>query len=170
MNSLVFKHILRFFGFILAQILILNNIFFWGYLNPFVYVLFLLLLPHGISRNLSLVIAFFTGLIIDMFMNSMGIHIFSCVLIMYLRNYVIYAIVPQLKNKKHDLTEISLSEFGIQNTIIYSVILIFIHHTTLFALEEFSFDLLNILTRTILSSIASSILIITLQFLLFSKS
>jgi len=57
-----------------------------GYINPYVYLLFIILLPFNKSnKNLTLFIALGTGLIIDAFQNSMAMHAFTCVLIAYVR-------------------------------------------------------------------------------------
>ena len=75
-----------------------------GYINPYVYLLFIILLPFNKSnKNLTLFIALGTGLIIDAFQNSMGMHAFTCVLITYVRTPILYRLVPQLKNKTQTL-------------------------------------------------------------------
>tara|TARA_B100000886_G_scaffold208140_1_gene143995 strand:+ start:127 stop:483 length:357 start_codon:yes stop_codon:yes gene_type:complete len=110
-------------------------------------------------------IALCTGLTIDAFQNSMGMHAFACVLITYLRTPLLQRLVPQIKNKTQTTIEFSIKEFGIQVCIIYTTLLVFIHHFILFSIEAFRFDILNILARTIVSSLITSVLLIIFQFL-----
>jgi len=110
-----------------------------GYINPYIYLLFIILLPFNKSnKNLNLIIALCTGLIIDAFQNSMGMHAFACVLIVYLRTPILLRLIPQLKNKTQTTIEFSMQEFGVQISVIYTTTLVFIHHFALFAIEAFS--------------------------------
>jgi len=170
MNKHLTKHIFRFFLFVVIQILILNNIFFWGYINPYAYIIFICLLPISISKNNLLLLAFLLGISIDMFQDSMGTHAFACVLIAFLRLNILQLIIPQIKNKHQGTTELSIHEFGFQTVLIYTTILTIIHHFILFSLELLRFDLLHILARTITSSFFTIIMIIIFQYLFLKNS
>ena len=114
MNNFILKHIIRFIVLITIQILVMNNVLFMGYINPFIYILFLLLLPFDTSRWLILILAFCLGISVDAFQNTMGLHDFSCVLIAYCRQPILNFLLPPLKNKKQNNLEFSLQEFGLQ--------------------------------------------------------
>lgn len=165
MNRYVSKYIARFILIVSIQILVLNNVFFFGYINPYAYILFIIMLPISISKNQLLLLSFFLGLVIDMFQNSMGSHAFASVLIAYLRNYILGALTPQIRNKNQGFVEYSINEFGLQSALIYASVMTFIHHLILFSLEIFSFEPIYILLKTIPSSICSIILIVTFQYL-----
>ena len=166
MSNLIIKHTTRFLLFILLQIYIFNNVLFLGYINPYIYLLFIILLPLNRSnKNSILIISLCTGLTIDAFQNSMGMHAFACVLITYLRTPLLQRLVPQIKNKTQTTIEVSIKEFGIQICIIYTTLLVFIHHFILFSIEAFRFDIFNILARTIVSALITSVLLIIFQFL-----
>ena len=169
MNNLIIKHIIRFIVLITIQILVMNNVLFMGYINPFIYILFLLLLPFDTSRWLILILAFCLGISVDAFQNTMGLHAFSCVLIAYCRRPILNFLLPQLKNKKQNNLEFSLQEFGLQRGLIYTSSLVFIHHFSLFTLEAFQLELIRILLRTLGSSIVSIILLIIIQYLLYKE-
>lgn len=138
-----------------------------GYINPYIYILFLLLLPFDTPRWLILVLAFSLGLSVDTFQNTMGLHAFSCVLIAYCRRPILHFLLPQLKNKKQTNLEFSLQEFGLQRALIYTSSMVLIHHLFLFFLESFQAEVLGIVVRTIASSIVSIVLLIMIQYLLF---
>ena len=65
---------------ILLQILLFNNIQFSGYVNPYIYLMIILLLPAGIQSWLLLLIAFATGIIIDFTSGTPGVHASATVL------------------------------------------------------------------------------------------
>ncbi len=169
MNKYFYKYISRFVLIVSIQVLLLNSIFFVGYINPYAYILFIILLPISISKNQLLLLSFFLGLVIDMFQNSMGSHAFACVLIAFLREKILIFITPQIRNKKQGSVEYSINEFGLQSAIIYASLITFIHHLFLFSLEVFDFDPIYILLKTIPSSIFSVILIILFQYLFFNN-
>jgi len=166
MNRFILRHSINFIVFVSLQVLVFNNVFFMGYINPYIYLMFLFLLPISKkNQNLLLLIAFLTGIVIDAFQNSMGLHTFACVLVMYLKSPILLSLIPQLKNKTQSNIVFSLNEFGLPVTIIYTSSLVFIHHFALFFIEAFQFDLGNILLRTIASGLITSILLIIFQFL-----
>ena len=101
MNNFILKHIIRFVVLITIQVLVLNNVLFMGYINTYIYILLLLLLPFDTTRWLILILAFCLGISVDAFQNTMGLHAFSCVLIAYCRRSILHFLLPQLKNKKH---------------------------------------------------------------------
>ena len=90
---------------------------------------------------MTLILALGAGLIIDAFQNSMGMHAFTSVLIAYIRISILYRLVPQLKNKSQTVIEVSMKEFGVQICVIYTTLLVFIHHLVLFTIEAFRFDI-----------------------------
>ncbi len=168
MNSLILKNIISFILIVSLQVLILNNVLFMGYINPYVYVLFLLKLPFKTKRWLTLILALILGLTIDSFQNSMGLHAFSCILIAYFRSSIIKFLLPELKNKNKKSINFSINEFGIQRFIIYSTIMVIIHHFSLFFIESFNLEIFNNIIRASISSIFSILIIILLQFLFFN--
>ena len=107
--KMVLQNIVSFVVLVLVQVLVLNNIHFMGYINPYVYVLFILLLPVRFSRLFTLILAFALGLIIDAFSNTYGIHAFSTVLIAFLRPLPsIYLLIL-----KKTPTDPSFNSFGV---------------------------------------------------------
>ena len=78
MNSLNISNIIRFFGLIVAQVLIFNHINFTGTINPYPYILFVLLYPVNNNRTLFIFLSFLLGLTVDMFSDSGGIHAAAC--------------------------------------------------------------------------------------------
>lgn len=157
----VLQNIFRFILLVLTQVLVLNNIQFLGFINPYIYILFILSLPVLTPRWFSLILAFALGLTIDMFLNTMGMHTFAAVLIAFLRNGVI-KLFTSLEEGNNPTP--SFHSFGVGAYIKYVVLLVFIQHFTLFYLEAFTFThFWFTLLKIILSSVVTILLILGIQ-------
>lgn len=158
-------HFLLFLGF---QILIFKNLALYNYALCFIYVGFILLLPFDIPPLLLLLLAFFLGIIIDIFYDTLGIHAASCVLIAYMRPYIINVLTPKGGYDKG--TEVSIFSLGFQWVFTYAAILIFIHHFTLFLIEIWAIKLIFPLLLKSLASSAFTLIVFTLFQYLFQSS
>lgn len=167
MNNIIYKNIFRFILLFFLQIYVFNNIELLGYLNPYIYVLFILLLPLETPRFLLLIAAFVMGFSIDYFSNSMGINIAACVFIAYLRPGLIKLISQ--KSESNPGMKIGIRDFGFRWFFIYTIVLVSLHHLLLFYLEVFRFnEFFDTLERSLFSALFTIILIIISQYLLFS--
>ena len=131
MNSALYRNIMRFVLLAGLQVAILNNINFLGYINPYVYILFIMLFPIKNNRTLFIFVSFLLGLTIDIFSDSGGIHAAACVSIAYVRPVILkfsFGTVYEYQTIKFDTVEFS-SKF------IYIIIMTVIHHFILFSLE-----------------------------------
>jgi len=169
MTSKVFINIIRFIILVGLQVFILENINLRGYINPYLYVYFILLLPFETPGWLLLIASFLMGFSIDTFVGTMGIHTAASVLMAFARPLIIKAI-PSRKEFEPGMKP-SISDLGFLWFFTYSLLLIFIHHFALFYLEVFSFtDFFNTLLRVLLSSIFTILLVIIAQYLFFKAS
>lgn len=165
MRNIILKNIFRFFILVLLQVFILNNIQFSGYINPYLYVLFILMLPFNIHRWALIILGFTLGFSIDIFSNTAGLHSAATVLIAFIRPFII-----KLGNKGQEYEATSFTPSvritGFRWFFIYSLILVSIHHIFLFFLEEFNFhDFFTTFFRAIASIIATILLLILTQYL-----
>lgn len=145
------KHILRYIIVMLIQVLLFNNLRFLGVCHPYIYILCLLMMPITLPINIELVIGAIVGLIMDIFCNTMGVHMATCVLIMYLRRILIPRLVFEPERLNGTIDSNSL---GIEVFLKYSIILTVIHHSSVMFLSAWS---LHHFWWTILSIIVSSI-------------
>jgi rod shape-determining protein MreD len=137
---------------ILLQILLFNNIQFSGYVNPYVYIMVILLLPAVTPHWLLLIVSFLTGLIIDLFSGSPGMHTSATVLAGFSRPYVLRIISP--RDGYESGPDLSMKDYGLRWFFIYATTIVLIHHIVLFYLEVFSFNgFFRTLLRVLLSSI-----------------
>lgn len=158
MNSDFFKYGLLLLLLPFLQVSIFNNIEFMGYINPFIYVIFVFAFPFTKNKTLLLVSSFLLGLFVDFLTNDGGIHAFSLVFIAYLRLFVLRIVTQKADT---DLENINIRDISYLNLFLWIFILTSIHHFLLFSLEQFSFKQMDsLLLKTFLSSIFSIVLII----------
>lgn len=163
MINSVLRYVVIFTLLILLQVLLFNNIQFCGYVNPYVYLMFILLLPFEIPPWLLLLLSFATGMLIDLFSGSPGMHSSATLLAGFVRPYVLRIISPR------DGYEASLNPsmlvYGFKWFFFYTLIMVLVHHTALFYLEVFSFiDFFRTLLRVLLSSVFSITFILLFEF------
>lgn len=163
MINSIFRFGLFFILLILLQVLILNNIQFSGYINPYVYIMFILLLPVEIPSWLLLILSFATGLIIDFFSGSPGMHSSATVLAGFVRPYILRVISP--RDGYEPNADPSMLTYGFTWFLSYTFLIVLIHHTALFYLEVFRFaDFFRTLLRVLLSSLFSITFILLVEF------
>jgi len=148
---------------ILMQVLLLNNIQFSGYINPYVYIMFILLLPIEIPSWLLLLLSFATGLIIDFFSGSPGMHTSATVLAGFVRPYILRIVSP--KDGYESGSDPSMMIYGFRWFFLYALLMVLVHHTTLFYLEIFRFaDFFRTILRVLLSTMFSMTFILLIEF------
>ncbi len=168
MGNTIITNIFKFFIFILLQVLLLNNIQLGGYINPYLYVLFILLLPFNTPNWLLLISSFLLGLSVDFFCNTMGIHAAASTFVAYLRPYVL-----SFLSQKDDYQEEkvpSIRYFGFTWFLSYVGILVFLHHLLFFIIEVFRFEeFFYIVTKVIFSTLFTLLFIFITQYLFIEK-
>ncbi len=163
MNNNLILLIIRFIGLMTLQIFIFNHINLFGYINPYPYVLFLLVFPFMANRSLYILIAFFTGITLDMFGNSGGIHAAACLFLAYLRPYALRFAF----GVSYEYNAIKLSKVGFYERFVFISVMVIIHHLILFLLEVFNItDILYTLNKTLVTSIFTIILCMVINILL----
>jgi rod shape-determining protein MreD len=163
MINSIFRFSLIFIVLIVLQVVLFDNIQFSGYVNPYVYILFILLLPVEIPSWLLLILSFITGLLMDFFLGSPGMHTFSTVLAGFVRPYVLRAVSPRDGYEAH--ASPSMLNYGFTWFLTYTFVIVLVHHTSLFYLEVFRFtEFFRTLLRVLLSSLFSITFILLLEF------
>ena len=153
----------RFFILVLVQVLIFNHINFLGYINTYIYVLFILLFPAKNNRTLFVFISFLLGFCVDVFSDSGGVHAAACVSLAYIRPVFLKFTFGTV----YDYQSVKFHQTDFSSRFTYFSSLILIHHFILFSLEIFNISkILLILQKTLFSGIFTILLclIITLLF------
>lgn len=148
---------------ILSQVLLFSNIQFSGYINPYVYVMFILLLPIEIPSWLLLILSFAIGLIMDFFSGSPGMHSSASLLAGFVRPYVLRSVSP--RDGYEPNSDPSMITYGFRWFLVYTLLIVLVHHTALFYLEVFRFtDFFRTMLRVLLSSFFTIVFIILIEF------
>lgn len=165
MTSTIANNALRFVILVLVQVLICNNINFLGYINPYIYILFILIFPVVTNRLGFLFLSFLLGMTIDLFLDSGGVHAGASVALAYARPLFLKFAFGTL----YEYNTIKFSHTDLGNLIAYCFGMTFLHHLILFSLEIFNTNhILLILKKTLFSGLFTSVLCILL-IQLFSK-
>lgn len=165
MNNSVLLYISRFIALVLAQVLLFNHINFLGYVNPYIYIIYIILAPINSNKSVFLFISFLLGLTIDIFGDSGGIHAAACLVIAFSRPVVLRSVF----GLSYEFQTIKLNRVGLGPLVTYVATTVLIHHIILFSLEYFNIaHILQIAKKTLFSGILSSI-IITIILIFFRK-
>jgi rod shape-determining protein MreD len=147
--------------------MIFNNMNLSGYINPSVYLMFILLLPVHTNKNLLLILAFLLGITIDFFSNTLGLHAAATVFMAFARPGAINLFFKNLEFTGKESP--GLNKIGLGGFVRYTLALVLVQHTVLFILEVFNLqDFLFTAYRILISSLVSTFVIVIFA-LLFNR-
>ncbi len=163
MNSALIWNIARFILLLMAQVLIFNRINLFGYINPFPYILFIILYPVNGNRYGLLLSSFFLGIIMDMFSNSGGVHAASCLILANYRPYIFKFSF----GLSYEYQTVKLNDVLTPERFSFILIAVVLHHFILFILEIFSFYFIwDIIERTFLTTLFTLITCIIIIYII----
>lgn len=164
----VIRNIVRFAILVGIQVLVIKNIELGRFINPFIYVLFIIGLPFETPKWLLLLSGFVMGITIDLFYDTAGMHAAACVFIAYLRPGLLKLFSP--RDGYEFGTQPTIQYLGIPWFLSYSGILILLHHIILFYIEVFRFsEFFSTFFRVIVSSVFTILLVVISQYLFHRK-
>lgn len=155
----------RFVVLMLVQVLVLDHLdVARGWMVPYLYVLFLLMLPFELPAWGVLVAGALTGLVMDMFSSTPGMHMSACVVMMFARIRLLPLVAPR-EGYEYGMRP-TLPRMGITWFVTYAGLLVLVHHLWLFFVEVHRFDsFLPTLLRAVLSAVSTLALCLLTQFL-----
>ncbi len=169
MSRTIWVVALRFVALLAIQVLVLNNINLFGYVEPMLYVWFILLLPIGTPKWLVLILSFLMGFGVDIFSGQVGFHTLVSTFTGLLRQIFIgpLAISPQTSANDTPCS----ANMGWLSYIAYCGILTFVHVLLVIAIETFRWsEVLPMLLRVALSAAATLLLMVVCEFIFFKPS
>lgn len=167
MNKDVLANIIRFVVLVLVQVLVLNHIDFLGYINPYIYILFILLYPVKNNRMLFIFLSFILGLSVDMFSDSGGIHAAASVTLAFIRPVFLKSIFGAL----YEHQTIKFNSIAFNQKLVYITLMTLVHHFIMFSLEVFNISkIILIAQKTLFSSIFTIILCVLITIIFSRKS
>jgi rod shape-determining protein MreD len=156
----------RFLLLVLIQALVIDHIdLAHSWVVPYLYVLFLLMLPLDTPVWAALLVGFFTGLVMDLFSNTPGMHASACTLLMYTRTFLLRGLAPR---EGYDQGQrATVADMGLAWFMTYAGLLVFVHHAWLFYVEVFRFEgFFSTLLRVIAGTAATLVLCLLAQLLM----
>jgi rod shape-determining protein MreD len=168
--SVLVKNILRAILFMLVQVLVLDNITVHHLFTPYIYFLFILWLPFSMTRGWLMAIAFIYGFTLDSFRHNPGFHAAACVLIAYIRPFMVRLFISQEGADKNFEEPSIKSMGGITPYAIFITALVVLHNAWLFLLEAWQFgNIWYFLGKTILSTLITVLLILITELIFVRK-
>lgn len=168
MIRIITTNFLRFAFLVFIQVFLLKNIGYYNLSVPFLYILFILLLPFETPNWLLFLLSFLLGLTIDSFYDTLGVNAAACTALALVRVVFINITVQRLSFEIEP--EPKLGIMGFRWFFFYAGILTLVHHTVLFLIEDFSLiDLRYTLIRILLSSLFTVFLILVAEFIFYRK-
>lgn len=162
------RYLLLFIALMLLQLFVLNNIQLSGYINPYLYILVILLLPYQTPGWMLLGIGFLLGFTVDISLNTLGMHSSATLFMAFLRPYVLSTLSTADGVEKLGAPSMRLN--GVAWSVRYTLILVFAHHLLLFYLEVFGFTgFFATLWRVVLSTLFTSFFLLMGQYLLHHR-
>lgn len=167
MSSNILYNILQFVLLLLLQALVVSQVPATAFVNAYIFPLFIFLLPFETPRWAMLVLGFVAGLALDFFVGIPGMHAGACLLIGFLRPYLISAITP--KGNEFE-TNPNIYAQGPGWFVIYLGLGMLIYLTWFFVIDDWSLhNIFFLLLKIVLSTVVSVMLMIILLYLFSSK-
>ena len=162
MNSALFINIARFILLLFMQVAIFNKMDFLGYINPYPYILFILLYPVNGNKYGLLFSSFLLGIIMDMFCNSGGVHATAAIALAALRpTFFKFSF-----GLSYEYQTIKINDKLTPERFSFIAISIVSHHFVLFLLEAFRLSfIIQVLLRTLFSTVFTIVTCILLIYL-----
>ena len=168
-TKLLFRNVGRFVLLMLIQVLVLNNVYLGGYINPCLYLLIVAMLPTDLGKIATLIVAFATGLTADVFTNMLGFNAFACTAMGFVK--VVWADKILLRDSDDAIETPNIYSVAYQQYMVYLFVLLFTFFVLYYLLMTFSFhNFVDTLISAVLSTVVTWVLAILYQTLMFRKT
>lgn len=168
-TTLILRNIGRWLLLVTLQIVVLDNVYLGGLVNPVIYMLFILMLPTGMNRSLLLVLAFASGLVVDVFNNMLGFHAVACTAVAFMR--ILFADRILTKDDPVEIETPSIYTVGNQQYLGFMALMTLLYNLIYFTIVVFDMrDLWRIATLTLLSTVVDMVLAVLYQVIFLRPS
>lgn len=131
------------------------------------YLVTLIKMPVDIKLPLQILFGFLTGLLIDIFSNTLGMHALTCTFVMWMRVPIfhLFVLADDFKAGSPNMTKMGVSEF-----VRFVITIVLLHSIVLYLIESFSlFNIIPLLTKIIVTTVLTSSFAIAIEFALKKK-
>ncbi len=168
MNKQILRIVGRFVLLLFIQLLVLNHVYLGGYIFPMLYLLAILMLPTDMKRIPLLLIAFGTGLLVDVMNNMLGFHALACTIVAMMR--ILFADRILTRGEPTAISTPSIYSVSPQYFISYLLILLAAFYLIFFTIELFGFrNFGSVLLATIASTFVTALLAVLYQYIFLKK-
>lgn len=166
MIATIVSNLLRFVVLIALQVIVLDHMDLAnGWLVPYLYVLFLLMLPFELPAWALLLAGGAAGTLMDLLSDTPGMHTTACLVMMYVRGFWQRLIAPR-EGYEYGMRP-DVQHMGLSWTLTYAGVLVLVHHLWLFFFELHRFDRAGgTLLRAVGSAAFTLVLVLLAQFLM----
>ena len=148
--------IFQFFLLLFLQSFLINQINLFGFINPNLYLLFLIVYRLDANPTLLIILGFALGLLLDLLTQGAGGHTIASLTIAFLRPFIIRFSF----GVNYDIPMGMIKGSLLTQRLLYLSLIIFVHHLVLFIIIYFSFEnILSILKNTLFTSFFTFILV-----------
>lgn len=158
--------LISFILLVFFQTLVFNNLYLFGFINPMVYVLFLVIYRFDYDQTFLIVSSFILGFSIDFFSQSGGAHTISTLTIGFLRPSIIkytFSVSSEMPVSFQDDNRI-FDKYLFLSTIVG------LHHFLYFTLVYFNLEATSLIIKNTLLTFIFSLILISLISIFYSKS
>lgn len=163
MNRDLITNAVRFAILLILQIFLFDQINFLGFINPMIYLLFIVLYPIENKRWDIMLISFLLGIILDTFQDTGGAHAAACLTMAFTRPIwlrLVYGESYKMKN-------IKVLKSPMDRLLLLLVFCIVIHHLVFFSLVIFNSSQILYTLKLTFSIAVATLLLNTIILALF---
>lgn len=156
MNSDNLISIFQFFLLLLLQAFLLNNINFFGFINPNIYLLYIIVYRLDGNPTLIIILGFIMGILLDLLSQGSGGHTIATLTIAFIRPFIIRFSF----GVNYDVPMGMIKGSLLNQRLLYLSMMVVIHHLILYCVIFSSFEnIVNILKNTLFTSFFTFILV-----------
>ncbi len=169
MSRHFFQQLFYFILLVLLQDFVIDRLPLGTYVNPEIYLLFILMLPFNSSTISTMFWAFAMGLSIDILsMGVLGLHTSALLVLALVRRHLLKLVSSkeQMESNAYPCSRL----IGFQPYLTYVAISVLLHTTILLSLDNFNFNNIeHLLLRILSSSLVTTIFIVAMQYAFTGK-
>tara|TARA_B100000575_G_C23134458_1_gene658710 strand:- start:2272 stop:2781 length:510 start_codon:yes stop_codon:yes gene_type:complete len=158
--------LISFILLVFFQTLVFNNLYLFGFVNPMIYILFLVIYRFDYDQTFFIFSSFILGFLIDFLSLSGGAHTISTLTIGFLRPSIIkytFSVSSEMPVSFQDDNRI-FDKYLFLSTIVG------LHHFLYFILVYFNLEAISLIIKNTLLTFIFSLILVSLISIFYSKS
>jgi hypothetical protein len=149
--------------YLLLQVFFFRSMILFDHAFCFVYIASTLSFSFDTPKTQVLLLGFVTGIFVDFFYNTLGLHAASTVFLAFARPFILRILTPARGYEERN--EPTITVMNLRWVISYVFLSALLHHTILFSLEALNLSLIvPTLIKIGSSTLYTTIVIVLLQF------